>query len=56
VSTSEPEARLMKHGGKALAPSYNVQVSTDALAGVIVGVQVTQSADDSMNWLRLSMR
>jgi transposase len=47
VSTSEPDARLMKHGDNAIAPSYNVQVSTDAVAGVIVGVQVTQSADDS---------
>lgn len=47
VSMSEPEARMMKHGDNAIAPSYNVQVSTDAVAGVIVGVRVTQSADDS---------
>jgi transposase len=47
VSVSEPEARWMKHGDHAIAPSYNVQVSTDAAAGVIVGVQLTQSAEDS---------
>ena len=47
ASTSEADARVMKHGDGAFAPSYNVQVSTDAAAGVIVGVQVTQSADDS---------
>jgi hypothetical protein len=44
---SDPEARLMKHGDNAIAPSYNVQVSTDAVAGVIVGVGVSQSAEDS---------
>jgi transposase len=47
VSVSEPEARWMKHGDQAITPSYNVQVSTDAAAGVIVGVQLTQSAEDS---------
>jgi transposase len=46
VSVSEPEARLMKHGDKAIAPSYNVQVSTDAAQGVIVGVAVSQHASD----------
>jgi hypothetical protein len=47
VSTSEAEARKMKHGDHAMAPSYNTQVSTDAESGVIVGVHVSQSADDS---------
>jgi transposase len=47
VSVSEPEARIMKHGDKAFAPSYNVQVSTEARSGVIVGVDLTQQADDS---------
>ena len=28
------------------APSYNVQISTDATAKIIVGVGVTQSASD----------
>jgi hypothetical protein len=47
VSVTEPEARLMKHGDNAIAPSYNVQVSTDAAYGVIVGVDVNQSSDDA---------
>jgi transposase len=47
VSLSEAESRLMKHGDHAIAPSYNAQVSTDADSGVIVGVHLSQSADDS---------
>lgn len=47
VSSSEAEARKMKHGDHAIAPSYNAQLSTDADSGVIVGVHVSQSADDS---------
>lgn len=47
VSVSEPEARMMKHGDQAIAPSYNLQVSTDATAGVIVGVGLTQRGEDS---------
>jgi transposase len=47
VSLSEPEARLMKHGDNAIAPSYNLQLSTDAKAGVIVGLHLTQNSSDS---------
>ena len=47
VSVSEPEARIMKHGDNAFAPSYNVQVTTEARGGVIVGVDLTQKAEDS---------
>jgi transposase len=47
VSNSEAEARRMKHGDQAIAPSYNAQVSTDAGSGVIVGVHLSQSPDDS---------
>jgi transposase len=47
VSLTEPEARVMKHGDGGLAPSYNVQLSTDTGHQIIVGVQVTQSASDS---------
>jgi hypothetical protein len=47
VSMSEGESRLMKHGDNAIAPSYNTQVSTDADSGVIVGVHLSQSAEDS---------
>jgi transposase len=46
VSLSEPEARIMKHGDQALAPSYNVQLSTDSLQKIIVGVDLTQSSSD----------
>lgn len=46
VSLSEAEARYMKHGDGAIVPSYNVQVSTDAAHGVIVGVEVNQNASD----------
>lgn len=47
ASGSEAEARRMKHGDNAIAPSYNAQISTDADSGVIVGVRLSQSADDS---------
>ena len=32
---------MMKHGNGGYAPSYNVQISTDAKAGAIVGVGTT---------------
>lgn len=47
VSLSEAEARKMKHGDHAILPSYNAQVSTDADSGVIVGLYLSQSAEDS---------
>ena len=47
VSMSEPEARWMKHGDNAIAPSYNVQISTDAKEKVIVGVHLSQSSSDA---------
>jgi transposase len=47
VSLTEPEARLMKHGDNAFAPSYNVQISTETSHKIIVGVHVTQSSSDS---------
>jgi transposase len=47
VSLSEPEARVMKHGDGAIAPSYNLQLSTDAENTVVVGMQLTQSSSDS---------
>lgn len=46
VSESDPECRIMKEGNGGYAPAYNVQVSTDAASGVIVGVGVTQAASD----------
>lgn len=46
VSTSDPQARVMKHPDKGFALSYNAQISTDAAHGLIVGVAVTQEAND----------
>jgi transposase len=46
VSESDPECRIMKQGNGGYAPSYNVQISTDTAAGVIVRVGVTQAAVD----------
>lgn len=47
VSDSEPEARKMKHPDGSFAPSYNVQVSTEAQSRMIVGIGVTTSANDT---------
>jgi len=47
VSTTDPEARVMLQAKGAYGPSYNVQISTDAQAKVIVGVGETQSASDA---------
>jgi transposase len=46
VSETDPEARVMKQSDGGFAPSYNVQVSTDAQHKVIVGVGVSQSGSD----------
>ncbi len=46
VSETDPQARIMKQGDGGFAPSYNVQVSTDAAQGIIVGVGVSQSGSD----------
>src|SRR5256886_9348750 len=41
----------MKQSDGGLALSYNAQISTDASHGLIVGVAVTQEADDSAQLL-----
>jgi transposase len=46
VSTTDPEARVMKQPDGGFAPSYNVQLNTDAAHGVIVAVGVTQEGND----------
>jgi len=46
VSMTDPEARVMKQPDGGYAPSYNVQISTDAQERVIVGVGVSQSGSD----------
>jgi hypothetical protein len=47
VSTSDPQARVMHHSDGGLSLSYNAQISADAANGLIVGVAVTQEANDS---------
>jgi transposase len=47
VSTGDPEARIMRYSDGGLVLSYNAQISTDAAHGLIVGVAVTQDANDS---------
>jgi transposase len=46
VSLTDPPARIMKQSDGGYAPSYNVQISTEAAHKVIVGVGVSQSASD----------
>lgn len=49
VSMTEPEARMMKHGDNAIAPSYNAQITTDAAQKIIVGVHLSQSSSDAQS-------
>lgn len=46
VSTSDPGARIMKQPDGGFAPSYNVQIDTDASKGVVVAVGVVQAGND----------
>jgi transposase len=46
VSETDPDARVMKESNGGFAPSYNVQISTDAANGIIVAVDVTQAGND----------
>lgn len=49
VSLTEPEARRMKHGDNAIAPSYNAQISTEASHKIIVGAHLSQSSSDAQS-------
>jgi transposase len=51
VSASDPQARVMHHSDGGLSLSYNAQISADAANGLIVGVAVTQEANDSAQLL-----
>jgi hypothetical protein len=47
VRETEPEARKMKQAvGGGFAPSYNLQLMTDAAQDIIVGVQLVQARND----------
>ena len=41
VSTTDPQARVMKMPDGGFRPAYNVELATDSANGVIVGVSVT---------------
>jgi transposase len=47
ASVSDPQARVMRQGDGAFAPSYNAQISTDARQGVILAYEVSQAQEDS---------
>jgi len=51
VSTSDPQARVMKQSDEGFALSYNAQISADAVHGLIVGVAVTEAANDTAQLL-----
>jgi transposase len=46
VSSTDPEARVMKQADGGFAPSYNAQVATDAAHGIIVAAAATQAGND----------
>jgi transposase len=46
VSSSDPEARMMKQADGGFAPSYNVQTTTTAAGKAIVSLEVTQAGND----------
>jgi hypothetical protein len=51
VSISDAQARFMKQPDGGLAPSYNLQISADAAHGLIVGLELTEQANDSAQLL-----
>lgn len=46
VSSTDPDARVMKMADGGYRPAYNVQLSTDTQTRVIVGVDVTNRGND----------
>jgi len=46
ASQTDPQARIMKQSNGGYAPSYNVQLSTEASHRIIVGAEVSQSGSD----------
>lgn len=47
VSTTDPDARVMKMSDGGFRPAYNVQVATDLDSGIIVGVAVVNQGTDT---------
>jgi transposase len=46
VSTTDPDARVMKMGDGGFRPAFNVQLATDTDTQIITGVDVTNSGGD----------
>jgi transposase len=46
VSTTDPEARVMKMGDGGFRPAFNVQLATDTQTQIITGIDVTNSGGD----------
>lgn len=47
VSTTDPDARVMKMPNGGFSPGYNVQLASDVASGVIVGVTVINEGTDA---------
>ena len=47
MSTTDPEARVMKMPDGGFRPAYNVELATDGAKGMIVGVSVTAEGTDA---------
>ena len=47
VSSTDPEARVMKMPDGGFRPAYNVELATDQAQGVIVGVSVVREGTDA---------
>jgi len=46
VSTTDPEARVMKMADGGFRPAYNVQLTTDTSSQIVLGADVTSSGGD----------
>lgn len=49
ASITDADAQFMRTGDHGVAPSYNVQVTTDAAHGIIIGVEASKSPSDAEN-------
>lgn len=47
VSTTDPDARIMKMANGGFHPAYNIQFATDNRSGIIVGVEASNEGGDS---------
>lgn len=56
VSMTDPEARVMKMPDGGYRPAYNVQLATDVVSRLVVGVDVTNEGADSAQLLPMLRR